>query len=144
MGEMITARWLENLQFEVEDEAGHTIRIDAAEAHGGGTAFKPTDLLMVSLAGCTAMDAISILRKKRQQVTGFEVIVRGERAGEHPRKFLRLEVEYVVRGVEVSPKAVERSIELSATKYCPVQANLAPTVEIHHTYRIVEETASDG
>ena len=137
--EEIQAHWDKDLVFTVRDDAGHSMQLDAAEEHGGGSAFRPVTLLMVGLAGCTGMDAISILKKKRQDVTGFDVVVRGERAEEHPKKYLTLTVEYVVRGHSVDPRAVERAIELSATRYCPVQANLAPSVEIHHTFRIVEE-----
>lgn len=133
----ITIRWLDHLRFQAEDEAGHTIPLDTSEEHGGGTAFRPTDLLLVALAGCTGMDVISILQKKRQPVEGFEVVVRGQRAEEHPRKFLRLEVEYVVYGAGVDPAALERAIQLSVEKYCSVHANLTPGAEIAHRYRIV-------
>lgn len=135
----IEIRWQDGLRFEAEDRDGHTIFIDSAPEHGGGSAFRPTDLLLVALAGCTGMDVISILKKKRQEVTGFQVVVRGEKAKEHPKKFLRLEIEYVVRGKGVSPQAVERAIELSTTKYCPVHAQLEDTAEIDHHYRIEEE-----
>ena len=137
--EEIQARWDKELAFTVWDDAGHSMQLDAAEEHGGGTAFRPVTMLMVGLAGCTGMDVISILKKKRQDVTGFDVVVRGERAEEHPKKFLTLTVEYVVRGQSVDPRAVERAVELSASRYCPVQANLVPSVEIHHSFRIVEE-----
>lgn len=133
----ITIRWLDRLRFQAEDGAGHTILLDTSEEHGGGTAFRPTDLLLVALAGCTGMDVISILQKKRQPVEGFEVVVRGQRAEEHPRKFLHLEVEYVVYGERVDPAALERAIQLSVEKYCSVHANLAPGTEISHHYRIV-------
>lgn len=133
----IKIRWLDHLRFQAEDEAGHTVLLDTSEEHGGGTAFRPTDLLLVALAGCTGMDVISILQKKRQPVEGFEVVVRGQRAAEHPRRFLHLEVEYVVYGAEVDPAALERAMQLSVEKYCSVHANLAPGTEIAHRYRIV-------
>jgi putative redox protein len=94
--------------------------------------------MAVSLAGCTAMDVISILQKKRQQVTGFEVRVQAERATDHPRVFTKMHVEYIVTGKGINETALERSIELSETKYCPAQALLAQAVEITHSHQIIE------
>ena len=84
------------------------------------------------------MDVISILGKKRQEVTAFEVHVSAEQREEHPRVFTHITVEYQVTGRQVSEEAVQRSIELSVTKYCPVQAMLAQNVHIEHTYQIRE------
>lgn len=87
---------------------------------------------------CTAMDVISILQKKQQKVTNFEVNVVGQRASDHPKVFTEIDLEYVVTGHDIDPKAVERAITLSLTKYCSVNATLQPTVKINHHYRIVE------
>ena len=84
------------------------------------------------------MDVISILQKKRQDITGFEVNIAAERATDHPKVFTHVKVEYIVRGHQVDCAAVERAIELSVTKYCPAQAMLAKAVEIEHTYVIHE------
>jgi putative redox protein len=83
------------------------------------------------------MDVISILRKKRQEVSRFEVQVQAERAEKHPRVFTKIVVHYVLEGVNISAEAVERAIELSATRYCPANAMLATAVPIEHTYEIV-------
>jgi len=85
------------------------------------------------------MDVIDILRKKRQEVTGFEVNVVGARATEHPMTFTEIEIEYVVSGHNIDPKAVERSIELSQTKYCSVNTMLSKSAVIKTSYRIIEE-----
>jgi putative redox protein len=105
--------------FDVTVPSGATMRLDSE-----GINFRPLELMMVSLAGCTGMDVIDILRKKRQQVTQFEVQVRGETAPEHPHTYIRIEIQYIVTGYQVDPEAVRRSIELSETKYCGVMATL--------------------
>ena len=102
----------------------------------------PLELLMIALGGCTAVDVISILKKKRQKVTAYRVEVRGERREEHPRSFRRMEVRHVVTGHGVAPEAVRRAVELSVDKYCSVAATLRPTAEIVSSFEVVEETDS--
>jgi putative redox protein len=103
------------------------------------SAATPVELLLIALGGCTAVDVISILKKKREQVTDYRVEVRGQRRDEHPRAFTRMEVRHIVRGCNVSEKAVASAIELSETKYCSVAATLRPGVEIVTTYEIIED-----
>jgi putative redox protein len=113
--------------------------MDAADYAGGqDQGFRPMELLIVGLAGCTAMDVISILRKKRQHVTAYETRVSGERAVDHPQVFVNVTVEHIVTGHGVQPIAVERAIELSETKYCGASATLSKTGKVTHTYRIIE------
>ncbi len=141
MGEVMTARATlrEEMRFDAVAGSGHTLTLDAAEHAGGkGSGFVPMELLLVGLAGCTALDVISILRKKRQQVTGYEVQVRGERAEDHPMVFTDITVEHVVTGHNVSEEAVARAIELSETKYCGAGAMLGKTAKLTHTFRIIE------
>src|SRR5919107_6256564 len=107
--------------------------------HERASAATPMELLLVALGGCTAVDVISILKKKREQVTDYRVEVRGTRREEHPRAFTRMEVRHVVRGRNVSEKAVASAIELSETKYCSVAATLRPCVEIVTSYEIIED-----
>ena len=129
--------WQGAMRFEGTASSGHTLILDSAPEHGGQNAgFRPMELLLVGLAGCTAMDVISILNKKRAEVTGFEVNVRGERAETHPRVYTRIHVEYVVRGPEIPPQAVERAIQLSEEKYCSASAMLGEVAEITSSYRI--------
>jgi putative redox protein len=104
------------------------------------SAATPVELLLVALGSCTAVDVITILRKKRERVTDYRVEVRGARREEHPRAYTRMEVRHVVRGHNVSEKAVASAIELSETKYCSVAATLRPGVEIATSYEIIEET----
>jgi putative redox protein len=118
---------------------GFRMDLDAEESVGAGP--QPHRLLLEALAGCTAMDVISILRKKRQQVSGLSVEVQGSRADQHPRVYTRIEVLYRVRGQNVDPQAVARAIELSATRYCPVMAMLGKVAEVRTHYEIEEESA---
>jgi len=102
------------------------------------TGPRPMQLLLVGLCGCTGMDVISILQKKRQAFTGLKVEATAQRAEEHPKVYTRIHLEFVVTGEGVDPAAVERSIELSQTKYCPASAMLGEVAEITSSYRIVE------
>ena len=130
--------WKGGLAFDGSGDAGFTVRLDSPQAQGGPTGASPMELVLIGLAGCTAMDVISILEKKRQKVTGFEVRASGVRADEHPRVYTDITLEYVVRGHGVDPKAVERAIELSEGKYCSVSGMLSKTAKITTTYRVEE------
>ena len=120
--------------------SGHAITLDVKgeRSNAGG----PLELLLVALGGCTAADVISVLTKKRQQVTGYFVEVRGERREEHPRNFTKMEVKHILTGRAISADAVAKAIELSETKYCSVAATLRPTVEIVSTFEIHEEDSA--
>ncbi len=129
--------WSNKLAFTGHNEDGFNVSLDGEPAVGGeGKGFEPMELIAIGLAGCTAMDTISILQKKHQQVTAFEVQVHAKRATEFPKVFTHITIEYIVEGHSVDPAAVERSIELSATKYCPAQAMLSKACEIEHKYTI--------
>ena len=132
--------WQENMAFTGTAESGFNIQLDAKKEVGGeGKGFVPMELMAISLAGCTAMDVMSILRKKRQDVTNFEVHVDAPRAGEHPKVFTSAAIEYLVTGHNVDEKAVVRAIQLSAENYCPAQAMLGKIMPIDLHYRIFEE-----
>ena len=100
----------------------------------------PLEMLLVSVAACTAADVISILLKKRQDVTDYRVKIKGERAEDHPRKFLKFHIHHIVHGRSVSEKAVADAIELSDTKYCSVAATVRPTAEITTSFEIIDIT----
>jgi putative redox protein len=101
------------------------------------TAPTPMQVVLAALGGCTAMDVISILRKKRQAVTGYEVVVTGEKREEHPKHYSRIEIVHRVRGRDIHPAAVEEAVRLSDTKYCSVHAMLEPRVEITSRFEIL-------
>lgn len=129
--------WQHGMTFTGTADTGFTVPLGTDPEFGGDSdGFKPLELMAVSLAGCTAMDVISILQKKRQQVTSFEVRVHAERASEHPRIFTKMHVEYILTGKGINETALKRSIELSETKYCPAQALLSKAVKITHSHQI--------
>jgi putative redox protein len=132
--------WHQGLSFTGTAGTGFQVPLGAeSEAGGANDGFRPLELMVISLAGCTAMDVISILRKKQQDVTGFEVRVQADRAAEHPKVFTRMVVVYHVTGHNVDEVALHRAIELSAAKYCPAQAMLAKVVPMELKYEIYEE-----
>jgi putative redox protein len=136
--------WDHGLTFSGTSDTGFTVPLGASASVGGDDdGFRPIELMLVSLAGCTAMDVISILQKKRQEITGFRVSVDAERAEEHPKVFTAITVHYEVTGRNVDSAAVERAIELSETRYCPAQAMLDKAVPIEHKYTITEETIAE-
>ncbi len=130
------------MQFVAEAGSGRRVILDASIHSGGtGAGFVPMEMLLIGLAGCTGMDVIAILRKKRQDVTAYEVYVHGVRAETAPMVFTEITVEHRVTGRHLSPEAMQRAIELSETKYCGAGAMLGKTVRLTHTYRIVEADA---
>ncbi|MCU0485786.1 MAG: OsmC family protein, partial [Anaerolineales bacterium] len=131
--------WQGRMSFLGTADSGFVVPLGTDPAVGGDNdGSRPMELIAMGLAGCTAMDVISILQKKRQEVTHFETRVHAERASEHPKVFTRIHIEYYFEGHGIDPAAVERAIELSETKYCPAQAMLAKAAEISHTYTIHE------
>jgi putative redox protein len=126
------------LRFVARTGSGHEIILDSA---AGDTGVRPAELVPLALAGCTAMDVISILRKKRQEVTRYAIEAAGIQEDVHPNAFTRIDVVHVVEGDAIDVEAVRRAIELSATRYCSVGATLSSgCVEIHHTY-VVRDAA---
>lgn len=124
----------QGLRFRWEAAAGREGVLDSGPDRVAPT---PVEALLGALGGCEGMDVIGILRKKRQQVTGYEVLVTGERREEHPRRFTKIEIVHRVTGRELSGTAIEEAIELSSTKYCSVHASLLPEIEIVSRYEIV-------
>jgi putative redox protein len=131
---------VDNLQFVGDAESGHAVLMDGAKDAGAAdSAVHPVELLLIALGGCTGMDVISILRKKKQPVESFEMNLTGERAEDHPRRFTAIEIEFVVRGKGIEEAAVKRAIELSMEKYCSVRASLQGNPPITARHTIVNE-----
>ena len=137
--------WQGKMSFTGTADTGFQLSLGADPKVGGDNdGFRPMELMALSLAGCTAMDVISILNKKRQQVTGFEVRVHADRADDHPKVFTHVQIQYLIEGHEIDPAAVERAIDLSASKYCPAQHMLNKAVTIEHTLKISESNPAAG
>jgi putative redox protein len=131
------------MQFDVTSGTGHTIPLDVSEADGGANhGPTPMELLLMALAGCTGMDVISILKKKRQVVTGYEIRVSGKRAEKHPRVYVEVTVEHIVTGHHVDPQAVRRAVELSETTYCSVSKTIEKTAQITTSIQVLEAMPS--
>jgi putative redox protein len=134
------AEYRGGMRFDISAGSGHSLTVDVSEADGGLNAgFSPMELPLVALLGCIGMDVVSILRKKRQQVTGYAMSARGVRAETHPKVFTQITVEHTFTGRGVTQEAVDRALELASTRYCSVSAMLGKTAEIVHTTRIVED-----
>jgi len=132
-----TVTWQhEDLLLEAENDSGNTVVLDSSASVGGkNRGPRPMQLLLMGLAGCTAMDVISILQKKRESLQDFQVIVTAEQEDHHPKVFTKIHIEYIATG-DISEKSLQRAIELSEQTYCPAQAMLRQAAEISHTYRI--------
>lgn len=125
---------------DARTEHAQVISMDADPPEGDDSAAGPKEALLAALAGCTGMDVASILRKKRQIAERYEIVISGELAAAHPRVFTAITVEHRVAGA-VEAEALRRSIELSATRYCPVNAMLSAVATIEHRYEL---TGEDG
>ena len=130
----------DGMHFTAVPDSGYVVHVDSKAQDGALSAgASPMELLMIGLAGCTAMDVVSILRKKRQNMSGFEIRIHGDRTTDHPKVFTDFELEYIVRGVDIDPTAVERAIQLSTESYCSAHAMLEKAATIRTRYTIINE-----
>jgi len=135
----VKVKYIDGLQFVGETESGHAVVMDGEQEYGGNnTAVRPTELLLVGLGGCSGMDVVSVLKKKKQDIRGLEIHIKGKRAEEHPKKFTAIDIEFVVTGRSISEEAVKRAVNLSMEKYCSVKATIEGCATITFSYRIVE------
>jgi len=137
MRETINVNWLENMAFEAEVN-GHKIILDAVDAVGGeNRGPRPKPFMLVALAGCTAMDVISILKKMKVEVDNFNVKVDGDLTEEHPKHFHSMHITYEFWGKDLVMEKLEKAVKLSEEKYCGVSAtykkalNLTTEIVIH-------------
>lgn len=136
----VKVRWSGARQFVGWDEVGHGVVMDAKPAYKGeGSGTRPLELFLYALAGCTGMDVVSVLEKKRQDVRGIEIRVEADqREDEFPKIYTDVRVHFVVTGFGVKPEAVERAIELSEEKYCSVKGMLGPQTVVSTSFEVVE------
>jgi putative redox protein len=136
----VTVSWQGDMTFAGESPSGFPIQMDSDSNFGGtNSGMRPMEMIALGLAGCTAMDIISILKKKRQDVTQFNVKVDAPRSHEYPKVFTSAVITYIVSGKNVNEAAVLRAIELTATKYCPAQIMLAQAFPMDLHYEIYED-----
>lgn len=126
----VSARWTgEALNYVGTDTKGNQIPI-------GGKNVSPGQMLLLALASCTGMDIVSILQKKRQQVTDVEVQITAHQPDEYPKPYQAIELNFIVKGEQLDPKAVARAIELSEQKYCVVGQSLETEVQIKTSFEV--------
>ena len=126
-------RWVTGKQFIGIDSTNHSVVL-STPAEGVG--MKPSDLLLVALAACTAVDVVDILTKKRLHLTGLEISASGEQDADPPWTFRKIHLHYCLSGSDLNEKAVAQAIELSEEKYCSVAATVRATAEISYDFEI--------
>jgi putative redox protein len=132
--------YTDGMQFVGEAGSGHAIVMDTDPEFGGSnTGLRPMELLLVGVGGCSGMDIVSVLKKKKQKLTGLEVNVDGKKAEDYPQKYTDINIEFIVRGKGLSEEAVKKAVDLSMEKYCSVKATLEGSAKISFSYRIVED-----
>ena len=136
----IILNWKGNFRFEAMNEKGLSVNFDALSKYGGEeTAPTPMETVLASLAGCTSFDVVSILKKKRQIISGYIVETEAEMSDEPPEVFTKIHIKYIIKGRNISREAVEKAIQLSFDKYCSVAAMLKKTAEITTSYELIQE-----
>jgi putative redox protein len=131
-------QWLNEKRFVGVDSTSHGIVL-SVPGEEGGTGVKPSDLLLLALGGCTAVDVVGILQKKRQKLTGLEIRVTATQLPDPPWTFQQFHIHYIVKGRGLSEKAVADAIHLSHEKYCSVSSTLRLAVPVTDDYEIIQE-----
>jgi putative redox protein len=129
--------WIEREQFVGIDGSDHSVVL-STQGEGNGVGLKPADLLLIALAGCTAVDVVRIIAKGRQTLTGMKIEVQADQAPDPPWEYRSIHMHYRLKGA-LRSEVVERAIELSEQKYCSVSASLRPQVDITTSYEILQE-----
>ena len=125
--------WTDGMQFVARAGDGPAVVLDSSD---GGSGPSPMELVLIGVAGCTAIDVIMIMQKKRADVIDFQVNISGERAADHPKRYTNIHIEYVLSGRDIKPNAVEQAIQLSEEKYCGASASLNAAID--SSYKIIE------
>ena len=130
---------IKGVTFLGKSDSNHWVTMDGPESFGGSDAgTRPKELLLIALGGCTGSDVITILQKKKVQISNFEMNITADVAEEHPQVFTKINVEYVFHGKDIQEKDVERAIDLSQTKYCSVTHMLNKAMQITHSFKIID------
>jgi putative redox protein len=136
----VVAKWVDGVRFVHYGTGGHSIVTDGPPGGDGkGQGFKPSELLLVALAGCSGYDVAGILAKQRQQFTGITITVKSTQASEPPWTFETIEMVYAIRGKDLNEGLIKRAIELSETKYCSVVATVSDKAQVITTYTVEQE-----
>jgi putative redox protein len=134
----IEVKMADGLTLLAKGESEHWVVLDGSEEFGGHeAATKPMELLLISLAGCTAMDVISLLNKMRVNFKDLRVRVEAKQKDEHPKVFTSINLEYIIYGNNLKNEKIEMAINKSQEKYCPVTAMLKENVSIKYSYKVI-------
>lgn len=134
----VVVKHMDGLALSAKADSGHWVVMDTDEGVGGFQgASKPLELVLMGLGGCTGMDVLSILKKMRVKLDGFDMVLDAERVENHPRVFRHIRLEYRFYGKNIDPEKVQKAIDLSRTTYCAVSAMLSKAVSIDFTHRIL-------
>ena len=131
-----SVRWIGNKEFVGTDSSKHSV-VMSTQDEANGTGMRPSELLLIALAGCTAVDVVSILEKRREKLTGLEVTVDGEQDDDPPWTYRKIHLTYTLHGTDLSQQSVQRAIQLSEDKYCSVRATVSGVAQVTHSYRIL-------
>ena len=133
-------KWMQDVSFNGSSESGHEVVLDGPEELGGkGLGMRPMEMMLIGMGGCTSFDVVTILKRSRQQITGCIAEIEATRADEIPKVFTSIHIHFLIRGIDLQEKAVERAVELSANKYCSASIMLGKSVKITHDFVISEE-----
>jgi putative redox protein len=130
-------KWVENMLMVAMSETGHSLVMDGAPELGGhNLGFRPMELLLLGMGGCSQFDVLFILKRARQAITACEVELTAERATDNPKIFTHIHIHFILTGQNLEPRQVERAIQLSAEKYCSASIMLGALARITHDYEI--------
>ena len=133
-------KWMQDVSFKGKTESGHEVILDGPEELGGkGLGMRPMEMMLIGMGGCTSFDVVTILKRSRQQITGCIAEIEAVRADAIPKVFTSIHIHFLIKGIDLQKKAVERAVELSANKYCSASIMLGKSVKITHDFVISEE-----
>jgi len=131
---------MQNVSFKGRSESGHEVILDGPEELGGkDLGMRPMEMMLIGMGGCTSFDVVTILKRSRQQITGCIAEIEAIRADAIPKVFTSIHIHFLIKGIDLQKKAVERAVELSAKKYCSASIMLGKSVKITHDFVITEE-----
>jgi len=132
-------KWLDGVSFEGSSESGHSVIMDGAPESGGkNLGMRPMEMLLLGMGGCTSYDVITILKKSRQDIKDCRAEITAERSESIPKVFTKIHIHFILEGHDLAAPAVQRAINLSATKYCSASIMLEKSVMISNDFEIIE------
>ena len=135
----ISVNWVDGLLMVGKSDSGHTITMDGPPESGGeNLGVRPMEMLLLGVAGCTMIDVVTTLQKMRQDLSHCETRISAERANEHPKVFTDIHIQFIVKGIDLDSKKVDKAITLSAEKYCSASIMLGKTAKITHDFEVLE------